>query len=279
MTTNGKSQSLTILSLGAGVQSSVMALMAARGDLAPMPDAAIFADTQWEPQAVYDHLDWLERQLPYPVYRVSKGSIRESILEGTKQGGRRYASIPFFIEDGGIGRRQCTAEFKILPIRRKIRELAGLKHRQHAPKGLLVSQWLGISTDEITRMKQAPEKWIKNRFPLIDDLPMSRADCLAWFKRRYLGRHLPRSSCIGCPFHKDSEWRDMRDNHPESFADAIFIDEQIRSASRGCLRGMKQKQYMHRSRKPLAEVDLSTPAERGQVEFGFMDECDGICGL
>ena len=101
----------------------------------------------------------------------------------------QFRSLP---RRGGIGRRQCTAEFKIQPIRRKIRELAGLKPRQRAPKGLLISQWLGISTDEITRMKQAPDPWIENRFPLIDDLRMSRSDCLAWFQRRYQSGH-----CLG----------------------------------------------------------------------------------
>ena len=49
---------LRCLSLGAGVQSTTMALMAAHGALTPMPDCAIFADTGWEPEAVYDHLDW-----------------------------------------------------------------------------------------------------------------------------------------------------------------------------------------------------------------------------
>jgi len=33
-----------------------MALMAARGDITPMPDCAIFADTGWEPNAVYEWL-------------------------------------------------------------------------------------------------------------------------------------------------------------------------------------------------------------------------------
>jgi hypothetical protein len=37
---------LRVISLGAGVQSTTMALMAARGEIAPMPDCAIFADTQ-----------------------------------------------------------------------------------------------------------------------------------------------------------------------------------------------------------------------------------------
>jgi 3'-phosphoadenosine 5'-phosphosulfate sulfotransferase (PAPS reductase)/FAD synthetase len=70
---------LNILSLGAGVQSSTMALMAAHGEL-PMPDCAIFADTQWEPKAIYKHLDWLEKQLPFPVHRVTAGSLRDGAI-------------------------------------------------------------------------------------------------------------------------------------------------------------------------------------------------------
>ncbi|ANS02942.1 hypothetical protein [uncultured Mediterranean phage uvDeep-CGR0-AD1-C123] len=46
---------LEVISLGAGVQSSVMALMAAHGEL-PIPECAIFADTQFEPRQVYEHL-------------------------------------------------------------------------------------------------------------------------------------------------------------------------------------------------------------------------------
>jgi hypothetical protein len=50
---------LRVISLGAGVQSTTMALMAAHGETTPMPDCAIFADTGWEPKAVYGHLRWL----------------------------------------------------------------------------------------------------------------------------------------------------------------------------------------------------------------------------
>ncbi|WSA82652.1 hypothetical protein OG930_06905 [Streptomyces sp. NBC_01799] len=46
---------LKVLSLGAGVQSTCLLLMAAEGHL-PGLDVAIFADTGWEPRAVYDHL-------------------------------------------------------------------------------------------------------------------------------------------------------------------------------------------------------------------------------
>ena len=47
------SHSLTVISLGGGVQSSVMALMASGGAFGTMPDCAIFADTHWEPPSIY----------------------------------------------------------------------------------------------------------------------------------------------------------------------------------------------------------------------------------
>src|SRR5690348_6925302 len=116
---------LRVLSLGAGVQSSTLALMIAAGEVEPV-DCAIFADTQSEPRAVYEWLDWLERQLPFPVHRVSKGSLRQNILDSVAGG--RFAGAPFYTTSdtprgGGMLRRQCTREFKVEPITKKLREL------------------------------------------------------------------------------------------------------------------------------------------------------------
>lgn len=47
-------------SLGAGVQSTVVALMACDGAL-PGLNAAIFADTGWEPPPVYEQVDRIVR--------------------------------------------------------------------------------------------------------------------------------------------------------------------------------------------------------------------------
>ena len=72
--------SLTVISLGGGVQSSVMALMASQGAFDAIPDCAIFADTHWEPPSLYTHLDWLSRQLSFPLYVVDNGrSLREDV--------------------------------------------------------------------------------------------------------------------------------------------------------------------------------------------------------
>ena len=40
---------------------------------------------------------------------------------------------------------------------------------------------------------------------------------------------------------------------------------------------MADVEYMHASRQPLDEVDLSTAIERGQGDL-FINECEGMCG-
>lgn len=167
---------LNVISLGAGVQSSTMALMAAVGEITPMPDCAIFADTGAEPQRVYEWLEWLEGQLPYPVHRVMH---KAGLLANIMQTGRgRFVSVPFFTDShhGGMTRRQCTREFKVQPIDKKLRDLMGLKWRQRAPKGKQVIQWIGISLDEAHRMKPNHNAWATSIWPLVD-LRMTRSDC------------------------------------------------------------------------------------------------------
>jgi hypothetical protein len=153
-----------ILNLGAGVQSSTLLLMACRGLIPPF-DLAIFADTQYEPRAVYQHLDWLESEAEeagIPVYRVTKGDLRQDAIDFRQHrcssDGKRFASIPLFIRnpDGSQGRirRQCTREYKIEPVERFIKtQVLGLSVRAHWPKEVVAEQWFGISADEARRAK------------------------------------------------------------------------------------------------------------------------------
>jgi hypothetical protein len=266
------------LSLGAGVQSSTLALMIAHGEIAKV-QAAIFADTQWEPKKVYHWLDWLEaeiQRLPnsFPIYRVTEGNLRHNALRSENTTGGKFAAIPWHVTkaDGSaaLGRRQCTAEYKLKPLRRKLRQLVGLQKGERS-KGVMAEILVGISTDEATRMKPSRDKWQRNVWPLID-LGMSRHDCMVWMERK--GYPLPpKSSCIGCPFHSNAEWRAIKSD-PEAWADALVVDEAIRKPARG----INAEQFMHHTRKPLAQVDLSTAEERGQINL-FELECEGMCGI
>lgn len=263
---------MRMLSLGAGVQSTTMALMAAQGELTPTPDCAIFADTGWEPKAVYEHLDRLIAALPFPVHRVSAGNILEHIERGRNTTGQRFASVPWFTGDGGMGKRQCTREFKVTPIERKLRELLGYSRGKHIPANS-AEVWIGISWDEAIRMKPARNAWQVNRWPLVERR-MARRQCLAWLADH--GWTAPKSACIGCPYHSDAHWRHMRDEAPDDWAEAIRVDALIRKDGT-TQRGRRELQYMHRQRVALGEVDLRTDAEIGQLDL-FNDECEGMCG-
>jgi len=277
---------LRVLSLGAGVQSSVLALMAARGEIGPRIHCAIFADTQWEPKEVYTHLDWLEGivsnplrvDFPFPIYRVTAGNIYENSLNFTNVHGNKNLPLPVFNKDikgrHGMGGRHCTSIYKIDPIKREIRRLLGVGRGQKVTKGIKVEQWLGISTDEKQRLKKAKEGWLHNRWPLIEN-SMSRQDCFSWWDKNYPDRNLAKSACVGCPYRTNDQWRDIKNNDPNSFAQAVHLDETIRKNALT----PDLELFLHSSRKPLEEVDFSNAADKGQVEFGFLEECEGMCGV
>lgn len=287
---------LRLLSLGAGVQSTVLGLMASTGELSGL-DGAIFADTGWEPQRVYAHLARLREVLTaagIPLYVVSSGNLRSDSLDTD----HRYASVPYFIQsppgpcvacgatgrvdtheriggvecrrcrgtgryDGkGMGRRQCTSEYKLAPIGRKVRELLGAAPPdfKRVPKGRVCEQWIGFSTDEIIRVSDKdPVSYVTKRYPLLE-LDMSRVDCERWLRRRGWGS-VAKSACIGCPYHGNRQWRDLRDNSPDEWEDAVAFDEAIR---KGGARGipLNGEAFLHSSRVPLAIAPIDRVTSR-----------------
>ncbi|MBP5935452.1 hypothetical protein [Streptomyces acidiscabies] len=257
-----------------------MLALSAHGIL-PKVDYAIFADTGWEPSSVYSHLDRLEEEIAkpagIPVLRVSAGNIRDDALDPD----HRFASMPLYIlnQDGraGMTRRQCTGEYKIKPIKKKVRELLGYPYPQRIPKGVFVEQWVGISTDEFHRAKDADVRYMRNRHPLID-LDWSRADCVRYLNSIGL-TDTPKSSCLGCPFHGNAQWRKIRDESPQEWADVVEFDAAIRqgnaraNASGNPLLGQA---FLHRSRVPLGEapIDHVTAAEWAARQAEIGDHAD-----
>ena len=280
---------LTVISLGGGVQSSVMALMASQGAFDRVPDCAIFADTRWEPPSIYEHMAWLKDRLSFPLYVVDNGrSLREDVKALTNHSGsRNYVDIPVYLkgrdgEGDGIGRRQCTDNYKIRPIRRRIREMLGLRPRQRVPAGTSVELLLGISTDEAIRIKTSRDQWMTNRYPLIE-AGMSRSDCLNWWQERY-DRPLERSACVACPFQSRRRWVETKRRAcpgpdrgwPELFAEAVEIDARLRDGL-----ALDKTPYLHMLRMPLAEAVAADEVGLGDYgqRDGFGNECEGHCGV
>tara|TARA_X000001388_G_scaffold60489_2_gene45873 strand:- start:671 stop:1495 length:825 start_codon:yes stop_codon:yes gene_type:complete len=273
---------INVLSLGAGVQSSTLAMMFAKGELKPMPDFAVFADTQGEPKAVYQWLDWLETQLPYPVYRISKGNLAEEAIRvrTSKVTGKKYiggSTIPVFLFKNGIRKgflpRGCTNDFKIKPIRTFLRRHCKIKNKE---TNVQIHLMLGISTDEATRMKPSRVEWIKHTFPLIDN-NISRADCLEWFTNNNLNLP-PRSACIFCPYHSLSFWKDLKENSPDEFNQALEYEQKIKKAYKETdefqddIYDVSIHQY-----NDLKNVTVRKEKHE-QLDL-FTGECEGMCGV
>lgn len=333
VTTTTAGPAMRVLSLGAGVQSTALLLLAAENPKQARLDAAIFADTGWEPASVYAHLDRLEREVArpagIPIYRVSVGNIRDDALDP----GHRFASMPLHVKaapgepcpacagtgthpktsgadghdhtgdrrpavragaccqcggDGkardSLGRRQCTAEYKLRPLREQVRRLLGAKPKRNGRPGRVrsgqwVEQWVGISADEADRaLTNRSTRYARARFPLLEPRiggGLTRTGCQA-INRANGFEAVARSACVGCPFRTDAEWRFMRDNHPGEFADAVAFDHAIRH---GCARAialgkpLRGQMFLHRSHLSLdtAPIDRVSAREWARRQGDLFD--------
>ena len=118
---------LTVISLGGGVQSSVMALMASRslpptgsgGAFDRVPDCAVFADTRWEPPSVYEHVEWLKDRLSFPLYVVDNGrSLREDVKALTNHSGSQATLTSPSTSRDGTERATASADANAPPTTR-----------------------------------------------------------------------------------------------------------------------------------------------------------------
>lgn len=264
----------TYISFGAGVQSTALLVCSALGlHNVPKADVAIFADTGDEPGWVYDHLavmiPWAAEH-GIPIHVASQGHLSQDIIDRHNGSRSRFAAIPVYTvreHREGMLRRQCTREYKIQPIERKVRELMGYAKGQRVRHS--VTAMIGISLDEVTRMRDSRTRWVTNTYPLIN-AGLRRGDCMRIADENGLG--VPKkSSCIFCPYHSDAFYRDLKQNHPDEFARAVEIDRAVRDMS---MSGVEQPVFIHRSCLPLDQVDFN----EDQMDL-FDNECEGYCGV
>lgn len=275
------------LSFGAGVQSTALWLLLGQrkqemeAKLGPLPTAAYFADTGAEPDEIYRHLQRLqeiaERKSMYiPIHVCKKDglSLAETML---RKDGSRFLPIPAFTgfpgQREGMLRRQCTREYKIAPLHGAYRRAMGLRPKQRAQRASCES-WIGISTDEAGRATASDEHWLVKRYPLLE-LGLSRSDCARIIRKA--GLKPVKSRCYFCPYISD--WNSFREAHPDAFKKAIEVDEAIRDSTGA---GANQPCWLHRNLIPLKELEkvdqLSLFAEPWE-DWGFEDECSGMCGI
>lgn len=258
------SEPIHIISLGAGVQSSAMAIMAANGEIGPMPSFAVFSDTGSEPAAVYEWLDRLSNMLPFPVViaKSHRGTLHDNILSGG------FSQIPCFTEGkegkAVIGKRQCTNHWKLRPINKAIRATTQTARKRLAPETFHV--WKGISTDEASRAKPSQEKCQKAVFPLLDNM-MSREHCRLRLHKD--GLPAVKSACVFCPYRSDHQWQQSKQAGGDEWDLIVSVDRKLN----------QRGEFLHASLKPIDEVQFNPKEDRNQRGNAFNNECEGMCGV
>jgi hypothetical protein len=241
-----------------------MLLNALNGEYEFKPDYAVFSDTGCEPQYVYGYLKWLTDYVKvrygFEIKTVSHGNLMDDVtfyIDGKRP---RASQLPFHLGGGGLIMRQCTADYKINPLRKYLQEIRNRKR---------IRLWIGISLDEIERMSNSNVKYIEHYYPLIKN-----RISIDTIKNWYSQNNLPepgKSACLICPFHSNNYWTLFKKQFPIEFQRACDFDDKIRNYPK-----LKHSAYLSSQRIPLRDIDFT---QKASLFPELIEECQGLCGL
>ncbi len=167
------------------------------------------------------------------------------------------------IEHKGKLKRQCTSEYKIVPIEREIRvmllEMGLAKERRDGSiricNDVLVESWLGYTTDEIERIKDSALHWQYFRYPLVE-MRMTKNDCKKWLAENNKPPRLS-SFCKKCPLIGHPQMRELRDNDPDGWEKGrLQFDDDLRNGELRISATSKGEVFLHPSMIPLRDVNI-----------------------
>jgi hypothetical protein len=268
-----------VLSFGGGTQSAHLLEQHFRGEI--HYDYIIFSDTGAEPQFIHEQVSWWrvrQQQVgnltPFITthHRSMERGLEEMLMRYILTDYQRF-QMPVYcshidaetgeVVPAGIMPRQCTVDFKIVPVkqaaRRAVMDGLSLNYRQRLPDDIGFIIDIGFSYDEIKRVQrhQSPQfKYMFLAYPLIEENKTTK-DSIDFL----INNDLPtrRSRCYLCPFNCDDhtigmDWEEIIRSEPLSFLKACWFDEQLRKVQRGGSKIMRSVPYLHYSRRPLKEV-------------------------
>lgn len=275
---------MKILSCGAGMQSTALALMSVENKIAlmygckiphplvPIYDAIIYCDLGHEPPWVYTQVDFIKKvcdKIGIPFYILDQKNLYEDYMENF--GKTHVKSIPFWTVDPetgkkGMMRRICTLDYKIYQIQRFVRyTLLNYRYRQHIKKEDVKAHeiHIGFSSEESSRASENTNKMFTNLYPLIE-MGKTRKDNYAYILEVW-GLDTKASACIICPFHRNFFFYYLKDNHPDSYSDSVKFDRILETNQPKT--AIRRKLYISRSRKRIEDLQPSDCCDAETFEY------------
>lgn len=216
-------------SYGGGTQSIALVLLVKEGKL-PKPEIIVMADTAYEKSRTWEyheqHVQPILDELGIP-FVVAPHSLATVDLWGGKDG--QTLLIPAFTtldqRPGEWGKLPtfCSGEWKEAVFFRQLKAL-GYGPGTEQPR---VQVWMGMSRDEIHRLKYSRRKWAEYKYPLVADIPLHRAQCKELLRRHGLPQTIS-SECWMCPNQQKIEWQVMQEESPKDYEKAGKLERRIR---------------------------------------------------
>ncbi len=127
----------------------------------------------------------------------------------------------------------CTGAYKIAPLQRVVREklfdVSGIGTKSKRIPEDSVRTWIGFSFDESSRIKEAKQRYHWFQYPLIA-MRMTKKDVADYYKK--INRPLPpRSVCNACFANDVSHFKEMYENRPSDWEQAVAVDDACRDLS------------------------------------------------
>ncbi|MCM3715877.1 hypothetical protein M3202_17625 [Alkalihalobacillus oceani] len=259
---DGKDDIYYVLSFGGGTQSAHLLEDHIQGKI--HYDFIIFSDTGAEPDFIRKQVDWWKNRLmekridtPFIVTRHSSmhSGLEEMLWRYLETDYERF-QMPLYLsklnENGteipaGMTPRQCTIDFKIVPVKQTIRKIIlkkyGRMHNQRMPANVAIIQDIGFSYDELNRinMWQSPQyKYIYMAYPLVEQ-GLTTEESITFLSQNNFPEK--RSRCYLCPFNCDMpgmNWVEIIQEEPLSCLKACYFDRNIREVIKSGRKRLKK---------------------------------------
>lgn len=261
MKNNNPEPLLTVLNFSGGKQSSVLLWMVLRGDL-PKPEnfLVVTADPGMENSETYDYIQMMHEQCREHGIEahVAKGpNLYEDLINLKGSGKTRFDNPAFWAKkaNGKVGQlmQKCTRIYKIAPMDRFLRivleERYGLGRKSSGLGANIVEKWIGFSKNEEHRVKPSQQKYICFRYPLIE-LGMTNTGVLDYYKKHGLPIP-PRSVCNACWANGLDTFKQMYEERPHDWEQAVSVDNAIRDLSQIMV---EEEIYVSRTCLPLEQL-------------------------
>ena len=256
---------MKVLSCGAGMQSTALALMSCENKMkgmihkeVPIYDAVVFCDLGLEPYWVKDQVEFIKNACEKAgiLFKIIDSNLYKDYMD--KFGEGHVSSVPFWsVDENGKKakmRRHCTIDYKILLVEKFLRyNLLGYKKYQRLkPEDVLAHEMhIGFSAEESRRISRLnPSNLYIKKYPLVE-MGWERADSYKYILEVW-GLDTKASACSFCPFHMNYFFKHLKENAADEYKKIVAFDRLIGEKQEKT--AIKSKIFISRSRKRIEDL-------------------------